>query len=56
MKVKKIINLILKAISLAMGISVVVLTILNELHIKDAIIMLAIGISCISIILLENNK
>ncbi len=55
-KVTDLINLIFKAVALAMGIGVIVLNILNQIDIKSSIIMLGIGISCISIYLLNNNK
>ena len=55
-KIKDLINLIFKAIALAMGIAVVVLNILNQIDIKSSIIMLGIGIACIAIYLLDNNK
>lgn len=55
-KMKDLINLIFKAIALAMGIAVVVLNILNQIDIKSSIIMLGIGIACIAIYLLDNNK
>ena len=46
---KKTINIILKVIPLAMGIAVVVLSILNELEMQSAIIMLGIGLACVGI-------
>ena len=55
-KIKDLINLIFKAIALAMGIAVVVLNILNQIDIKSSIIMLGIGIVCIAIYLLDNKK
>ena len=55
-KMKDLINLIFKAVALAMGIAVVVLNILNQIDIKSSIIMLGIGITCIAIYLLDNNK
>lgn len=58
-KLKDLINLIFKAISLAMGIAVVVLNILDKIDTKSSIIMLGIGIACIGIYLLnekENKK
>ena len=47
-KIKDLINLIFKAVTLAMGIAVVVLNILNQIDIKSSIIMLGIGITCIA--------
>ena len=54
--VKQIINLICKAVGVAMGVAVVVLNVLEELQINDAITMLGIGLACISISLLQNEK
>ena len=55
-KMKDLINLIFKAIALAMGIAVVVLNILNQIDIKSSIIMLGIGIVCMAIYLLDNKE
>ena len=55
-KLKDLINLIFKAISLAMGIAVVVLNILDKIDTKSSIIMLAIGIACIGIYLLDEKE
>ena len=58
-KLKDLINLIFKAVALAMGIAVVVLNILNQIDVKSSLIMLGIGIACVSIYLLndkENNN
>lgn len=54
--IKSIINLVCKAVGVGMGIAVVVLNILDELQVNDAITMLGIGLACISISLLTNNK
>lgn len=51
----KIINIILIGISLAMGVCVIVLNILNELKVKDAISILGIGLFCISLYLLNRD-
>ena len=55
-KIKDLINLIFKAIALAMGIAVVVLNILNQIDIKSSIIMLGIGIVCVAIYLFDNKE
>ena len=55
-KMKDLINLIFKAVALAMGIAVVVLNILNQIDIKSSIIMLGIGITCIAMYLLDNKE
>ena len=55
MKTKDLMNLIFKAVALAMGIAAVTLNILNQIAVKSSIIMLGIGIICISIYLLTNK-
>ena len=55
-KLRDVINLIFKAISLAMGIAVVVLNILDKIDTKSSIIMLGIGIACIGIYLLDEKE
>lgn len=54
--IKQIINLICKAVGVGTGVAVVVLNILGELQVSNAIAMLGIGLACISISLLPNNK
>ena len=54
--IKQIINLVCKAVGVGMGIAVVVLNALGELQVNDAITMLGIGLACISIFLLPDNK
>ena len=53
-KIDEIINIALIGISLAMGI--IVTSILKQIDMNNAIIMLGIGISCLSIYLLKNKK
>ena len=55
-KMKDLVNLIFKAVALAMGIAVVVLNILNQIDVKSSIIMLGIGVACIAMYLLENKE
>lgn len=55
-KIDDIINAVLIGISLAMGISIVVTSLLKQIDMNDAITMLGIGISCVSIYLLKNKK
>ena len=55
-KIKDLINLILKAVAIAMGIVVVVLNILDKIEIKSSIIMLGIGVFCIGLYLLDSNE
>ena len=55
-KMKDLVNLIFKAVALAMGIAVVVLNILNQIDVKSSTIMLGIGVACIAMYLLENKE
>lgn len=52
-KIIEVVDVVLKAIGIAMGIAVTVLSILGELEIKSAIIMLGIGLATISISMLK---
>ena len=54
--IKKFIHTILKGIGLAMGVSVATLNIMNQLSVKDSIIMLSIGLACLSISSISNEK
>ena len=47
-KVNRISEIVLKGIPLAMGIDVVVLSLIDKLEAKDAIIMLGIGLACMA--------
>ena len=55
-KIKDLINLILKAVAIAMGIGVVVLNILEKIETKSSIIMLGIGMFCIGLYLFDKNE
>ena len=55
-KTDDIINTVLIGISLAMGISIVITSLLKQIDMNDAITMLGIGISCVSIYLLKNKN
>lgn len=55
-KLKDLINLIFKAVALAMGVAVIVLNILNQIEVKNSIVMLGIGLFCIGIYLLNDKK
>lgn len=55
-KADDIINIALIGVGLAMGICIIVTSILKQIDMNNAIIMLGIGISCLSIYLLKNNK
>ena len=55
-KLKDLINLIFKVIALAMGVAVIVLDVLNQIEVKNSIVMLGIGLFCIGIYLLNDKK
>ena len=55
-KVQEIVSLVLKAVPLAMGIAVTVLTILGKIETKSAMIMLGIGLACVALNLLQEKK
>ena len=55
-KIKDLINLILKAVAIAMVIGVVVLNILDKIETKSSIIMLGIGVFCIGLYLFDKNE
>ena len=55
-KFKDLLNLIFRAVALAMGIAVVILNLLNQIDVKSSIIMLGIGIVSIAIYLLDNKE
>ena len=44
----KIINIILKAVPLAMGVAVAILSIQNKIDTRNALIMLGVGLACLS--------
>lgn len=48
-EIKKLIQLILKAIGLAMGISVTVLNFMEQLSVRDSIIMISLGLTTLSL-------
>ena len=54
--VKNIFLLILKAISLAMSVSVIVLNLINKIDEKSSILMLGIGLFCFSLLFFNYNK
>ena len=51
--VKEMVSTVLKALTLAMGVAVVVLSCLDILEAKTAIILLGIGLACAGISTLE---
>lgn len=55
-KLSEIMKITPNAIALAMGIAVVVLALLDELPVNSGMIMLGIGLSCIGISFINQNK
>ncbi len=55
-KVSEIIEIAPKAVALAMGIAVTVLTILNALDMKSGMVMLGIGLACVGISLMGEKR
>ena len=51
-----LINLILKAVALAMGIALIILNVLNQIDAKSSIIMLSIGLACVAFYLFRNEN
>lgn len=50
-----IVTLVFKAVALAMGVSVTVLSTLNALDAKTGLTLLGIGLSCVGIVLLQKK-
>ena len=55
-KMAEIMEIAPKAIAMAMGVAVTVLTILNVLDVKSGMVMLGIGLACVGISLMSNKK
>ena len=55
-KVAEIMEIAPKAVAMAMGVAVTVLTILNELDVKSGMVMLGIGLTCVGIHLMNDKK
>ena len=53
---KEVINTILKAIPIAMGVAVVTLSIMNSIETAEAVLLLGIGVASTGIVLMSNNK
>ena len=53
---KNMFLLILKAVALAMSISVIVLNLINKIDEKSSILMLGIGLFCFSLLVFNYNK
>ena len=55
-KVAEIMEIAPKAVAMAMGVAVTVLTILNALDVKSGMVMLGIGLACVGIYLMNDKK
>ena len=55
-KVAEIMEIAPKAVAMAMGIAVTVLTVLNALDAKSGMIMLGIGLACVGMSLMSDKK
>ena len=53
---KDLVNTICKAVGMAMGIAVVVLSVLGELDVNTALIMLGVGLAAVSMSLLKDKE
>ena len=53
---KEIVQIVLKAVPVAMGVEVVVLSVMDELPVQSGFIMLGIGMFCVGISLLNEKK
>lgn len=53
--IREITSIILKALTLAMGVAVVVLSCLDKLELRSAATMLGIGIACAGVAMLEKR-
>ena len=51
-----LIDIVLKTVPVAMGITVVVTSLLDKLDIKSGFILLGIGLSCVGVYLLNHKK
>ena len=54
--ISDIVDVVLKGISLSMGIAIVVLSFFNEIEAKNAICMLGFGLACLAISEFSSNK
>ena len=55
-KFSEIVDIALKGITLAMGIAVVVLSVIDKIGTNEAVCMLGIGLACIAITQLSNKE
>ena len=55
-KSQPLVTLVLRAVALAMGVAVAVLSVLGEIEPGSAFVMLGVGLAALSASLLENQK
>ena len=55
-KIDEIVNIALIGVGLAMGICVIVTSILKQIEVNNAITMIGIGMSCLAVYLLKNKN
>lgn len=53
---REIINLVIKAVALAMGVAVVVLSVLDSLAVESGMVLLGIGMTCTGISLFNSKE
>ena len=53
---KKTIDVIFRAVALATGVAVVALAALKKLELETGMVLLGLGLACLSISLLDNKK
>ena len=55
-KIDEIVNIALIGVGLAMGICVIVTSVLKQIDVNNAITMIGIGMSCLAVYLLKNKN
>ena len=55
-RIKNLFTLILKAVACAMGVAVVVLSVMQKIEINSGFTMMGIGLACVGISLLQNTE
>ena len=53
--IRELISTVLKAVTLAMGVAVVVLSRLGSLDVNTAVTLLGIGLACVGVAMLEKR-
>ena len=55
-RIRKMLTLILKAVSVATGVAVIVLSTLKEIDMYSGFCLLGIGLACVGLVMLQNEK